>query len=84
MPRIDRPISVTLGVHHRQKVETRVASGEYASASEVIRAGLRALEEQEQAVNAWLRLKVSRSYEEAGEDLEMEEAFDEAEAPLRT
>ena len=38
----------------RQSVEQRVQSGSYASADEVVRAGLLALERVEAATNEWL------------------------------
>ncbi|MGA3080130.1 MAG: type II toxin-antitoxin system ParD family antitoxin [Terracidiphilus sp.] len=38
----------------RKSVEDRVQSGSYASADEVIRAGLLALEHEEMATNEWL------------------------------
>ncbi len=38
----------------RQSVEARVQSGSYASADEVIRASLLALEREEAATNEWL------------------------------
>jgi antitoxin ParD1/3/4 len=38
----------------RKSVEERVQSGSYASADEVIRAGLLALEREEVATNEWL------------------------------
>ncbi len=44
--RANKPITVTLGPL-AERVEARVRSGAYASASEVIRAGLRALEREE-------------------------------------
>lgn len=44
--RANKPITVTLGPL-AERVEARVRSGDYASASEVIRAGLRALEREE-------------------------------------
>ena len=47
MPRTNRPISVTLG-ELQHGVETRVKSGAYASASEVMRAALRALDREEE------------------------------------
>lgn len=36
-------------------IDTLVASGSYASGSEVVRAGLRALQERDAAVEKWLR-----------------------------
>jgi len=38
----------------RQQVEDRVKAGHYASADEVIRAGLLALEREEASANEWL------------------------------
>lgn len=42
--------SVTLSGHFQQFVDTQISTGNYASASEVIRAGLRLLEEREMEV----------------------------------
>lgn len=39
-------------------IDSLVASGSYASGSEVIRAGLRALQERDAAVERWLRKEV--------------------------
>jgi antitoxin ParD1/3/4 len=44
--------SITLGAHFLGFVEAQVASGRFASASEVVRAGLRLLEEHEQRLEA--------------------------------
>lgn len=39
-------------------IDSLVASGSYASGSEVVRAGLRALQERDAAVEKWLREQV--------------------------
>lgn len=49
MPRTGRPITVTLG-ELQERVDTRVTSGRYASASEVLRAAVRALDREESAL----------------------------------
>jgi antitoxin ParD1/3/4 len=60
MSRTSRPITVTLGELH-EHVEARVKSGAYASASEVMRAALRALDREEAAVSDWLRRRVDEA-----------------------
>ena len=42
--------SITLGAHFEAIINKSIASGRYASASEVIRAGLRLLDEEEQKI----------------------------------
>jgi len=44
-------------------VRAKVASGEYATESEVIRDGLRVLLDPDQAVDAWLRTEVAAAYD---------------------
>jgi antitoxin ParD1/3/4 len=50
-------MSVTLG-SDRDRVESRLRSGQYQTASEVIRAGLRALDREDAALEEILRRKV--------------------------
>ena len=50
MARTSRPTTVTLG-DLQKGVEARVKSGAYASASEVMRAAVRALDREEAAIN---------------------------------
>ena len=47
----------TVSLPHEQSefIDAKVAAGDYASASEVVRAGLRALKERDAAVERWLR-----------------------------
>ena len=51
--------TVSLPVEHSAFIEAKVASGDYASASEVVRAGLRALQERDAAIERWLREEVA-------------------------
>jgi len=44
-------------------VRAKVASGEYAMESEVIRDGLRVLLARDEAVDAWLRTEVAAAYD---------------------
>jgi antitoxin ParD1/3/4 len=44
-------------------IDTLVRAGSYASASEVVRAGLRALQERNAAVEHWLRWEVAPVYD---------------------
>ena len=45
-------------------VKATVASGEYATESEVIRDGLRTLQARDAAMENWLRDEVAKSYDE--------------------
>ncbi|MGQ0677141.1 MAG: type II toxin-antitoxin system ParD family antitoxin [Rhodospirillales bacterium] len=60
MPRTSRPLTITLGAL-RKRVDARVRSGAYASASEVMRSAVRALEREETALDEWLRRRVDES-----------------------
>lgn len=81
MPRTNRPITVTLGAY-QQKVEARVASGRYASASEVVRAGLEALDRQEEALDEWVREEVRRRLANPMPGDDLDTVFDRLEATL--
>lgn len=62
--------SVTLGPHYEEFIAQMVASGRYATSSEVIRAGLRMIEDYER------RLEVLRSEIQKGEESGLVEDFD--------
>lgn len=53
----------SLPPEHVVFIDEQVASGSYASASEVVRAGLRALQERDAAVERWLREEVAPVYD---------------------
>ena len=61
--RATRQLSITLPNEMADAVRERVRSGAYASESEVIREGLRALFARDQAVDAWLREEITASYD---------------------
>jgi antitoxin ParD1/3/4 len=75
-------MNVSLTPELEQFVQSRVASGRYQTASEVIREGLRLLEEREEARETALRelrTKLRRAIEQAdrGEFLDGEMVFEE-------
>lgn len=76
--------TISLPLEHAAYVDGLVASGQYASASEVIRAGLRALRERDDAVERWLREEVAPVFDEMKADpsrgLPAQVVFDELRA----
>ena len=72
--------TVSLPEEHAAFIDQMVASGAFASASEVVRAGLRALQEREAAVDRWLREEVAPVYDAMQADptrgLPSEQVFD--------
>lgn len=61
--RTTRQMSITLPTEMAEAVRERVRSGQYASESEVVRDGLRALIARDQAVEAWLQGEVAATYD---------------------
>ena len=55
--------TISLPDEHADYIDQKVRSGDYASASEVVRAGLRALQERDRAVEDWLRNQVAPTYD---------------------
>jgi putative addiction module CopG family antidote len=56
-------LSITLPHDMAQLIKNKVASGSYASDSEVVRDGLRALQERDAAVETWLRTEGVARYD---------------------
>jgi antitoxin ParD1/3/4 len=63
-------------------VRTKVASGEYASESEVVRDGLRALLTRDRALEAWLANEVVSSIEAVKENPSLVRSGDQVRAAL--
>lgn len=55
--------TISLPAEQAGYIDALVAKGAYASASEVVRAGLRALQERDAAVERWLREEVAPTYD---------------------
>ncbi len=62
------PLTVTLPHEMAAMVKAKVASGEYATESEVIRDGLRVLQARDAAMEKWLQEEVGKSYDEYAAD----------------
>jgi len=61
MPTQKRTFS--LAEEQAEYIDAKVESGDYASASEVVREGLRALKDRDAAVERWLREEVAPTYD---------------------
>ena len=77
--RTTKPITVTLG-EMQERVDARVRSGAYASVSEVVRAGLRALEREEATLDAVLRQKVQEALDDPSPAIPADQVFAELRA----
>lgn len=60
--------TISLPDEHAAYIDQKIESGEYSSASEVVRAGLRALQERDRAVENWLQNQVAPAYDAMIED----------------
>ena len=61
-------LSITLPDDLAAQLRARVASGQYASESDVVAEALRTLEDREQCVEQWLRTEVVQAYDELEAD----------------
>jgi putative addiction module CopG family antidote len=82
MMRSTQQFSVTLPNEMALEVRAKVASGEYASESEVIRDGLRALQARDKAVEHWLRNEIVPAYEALKADPSRGRSLEEVRAAL--
>jgi len=62
--RTTQQFSITLPLDMAEAVERKIKSGSYASVSEVVRDGVRALLERDAAVERWLREQVLPGHRE--------------------
>jgi putative addiction module CopG family antidote len=61
--RTTQQLSIILPIEMAETIRAKVADGHYASESEVIRDGLRALFAQDQAIESWLHGEVAQAYD---------------------
>ena len=76
--------SVSLSAEQAAFVDAKVTSGDYASASEVVRDGLRALQSRDAAIERWLREEVAPAYDAMRANPDSGSSVDEVEARLAT
>lgn len=80
--RSTQQFSITLPNEMAELVKAMVASGEYATESEVIREGLRALAARDRAVESWLKEQVAPAYDALKADRSRAKSADEVRARL--
>jgi len=72
--RSSKPITVTLG-KQQAILEAQLATGEFESASEVVRAGLKALDREQKALDELLRARVKEALDDPRPSVPADEAF---------
>ena len=82
--RTTKQLSITLPNHMADALKNRVSSGAYASESEVVRDGLRALFAQEEAIERWPSVEVSASYDALRADSSLAISSEDVRAQLST
>ena len=80
--RTTQQFSITLPNEMADLVKSKVAAGEYASESEVIRDGLRVLLARDRAVENWLRQEVGPAYDALKADPARAASVDKVRAAL--
>jgi len=77
-------LTITLPHDMLEMVRAKVACGEYATESEVIRDGLRVLLAREVVMERWLREEVAKSYDECEVDASLGVSASEVMERVRT
>lgn len=80
--RSTQQLSITVPYEMAQLIRAKVASGEYASESEVVRDGLRALMARDRAVESWLLGEVAPAYDALQADPSRGRSADDVRAAL--
>ncbi len=80
--RTTQQLSITLPNEMADLVKVKVRSGEYATESEVIRDGLRALMARDRAVESWLQQQVGPAYDALKADPSRAVSVDQVRARL--
>ena len=81
--RTTQQMSITLPKEMADAVKAKVRTGEYASESEVIRDGLRALIARDRAVEGWLQGQVGPAYDALKDDPNRAVTADQIRARLK-
>ena len=80
--RTTQQLSITLPKDMADAIKSKVAEGEYASESEVIRDGLRVLMARDRAVERWLRDQVGPAFDAIQADPSRAVTIDQVRARL--
>ncbi len=80
--RSTKQLSITLPHEMAESVRAKVAAGDYATESEVIRDGLRSLFARDRAVESWLREQVAPAYDALNADPSRAVTVDKVRASL--
>lgn len=82
--RTTQQFSITLPNEMADAVKSKVAAGEYATESEVVRDGLRVLMARDRAVENWLKEQVGSAYDAVKADPSRAVTVDRVRARLAT
>ena len=80
--RTTQQMSITLPNEMADAIRTKVRAGEYATESEVIREGLRALLNRDRAIENWLQNQVVEAYDAIKSDPSRAVTIDQVRARL--